>query len=123
MTKFRERFINNIDNAYMHIVNNWKFQLLFADVYLVLFFIPDLKDSRRIGCARIHSRACADLKPANHVKRLSHLFHNTSLPLRERRVPPQFVFYVFHFNLDSTFGLLSVTREGFFSLKRTIRII
>lgn len=105
-------------------VNSAKNRLLIADVYLALFFMPAPKDRRRHErCARTLSRACATLKPANHSERLSHLFHYTSLPFRERRVPPQFVFYVLHLNLNPAFRLFAVARRRLFRLQRTVGVV
>lgn len=44
------------------------------------------------------------------VVSMTHLLHNASLPLRERRVPPQLVVYVLHLDLDATFGLFAIGR-------------
>lgn len=41
----------------------------------------------------------------------TNLFHYTSFPLGERCVPAQLVLDVFHFDLDSAFGLLAVGRR------------
>lgn len=68
-------------------------------------------------CARNRSRACA-----HHVERLSHLLHDASLPLWERRVPPQFIFDVFHLDLDSAFGLFAVTRWRLFGLEGVVGV-
>lgn len=53
----------------------------------------------------------------------THLLHNPSLPLRKRRVPPQFVIYVLHLYLDATLGLFSVGWGRLLGLKGSISIV
>lgn len=95
-----------------------KIKLLLADAFRVQFFASV---DGRTRCARNVSRACAP--DIHHVKRLSHLLHDSSLSLWKRRVPPQFVFYVFHLYFNSALRLLAVARGRLLGLERTIRVI
>lgn len=53
----------------------------------------------------------------------THLLHYPSLPFGERRVPPQFVVNVFHFDLHTTLGLFTIGGWRFLGLERCIAIV
>lgn len=53
----------------------------------------------------------------------THLLHYPSLPFGERRVPSQFVVYVFHFDLHTTLSLFAIGRWRFLGLKRCIAVV
>lgn len=93
-----------------------KFRILLTDAYRGRFFMPN----RRQPAMRAHLFTCMRSAGAALVKRLSHLFHDASLPFRKRRVPPEFVFYVFHLDFHPALGLLPVAGRGLLRLKRTI---
>lgn len=92
----------------------------------MLFFI-----GRMVGQIVAAARAPSHVHAPSHTQHKqiakevisSHLLHNTSFPLGKRRVPPQFVLDVLHFDLDTALGLFTVARRRFLRLQRTVSVL